>query len=367
MDSILLAAIVEIEQLSNKDLSISDLERKLKSIWQRSFARFASTKEETLGEIFLRRGISLKQRIYPDPKQRRLLYRTSLPPRSGNQLINLLQEIKEHLVTGESYAIWSQREKFDYIRAIVERISLIKNFSISQNVGKSKIPWYNVLEWWLQPTSAIKKPTEKQITAWHNFISKYFVYRFNWGLGSLIALAIDEAHKGELYESSLDDWPLTGLPWIVFWLKELIVWGTLDPVAAYLLANKIEITRVAAEKTALAYYNQFIQQENPNEILNASVIRNWFQSNFLKTNLSRKLQPVKQIKVDLLRDFSGQKKHEWRTVPVEVDKELYWYDPAGYPLAKCVKPNDWETDYLSSYDFWLKPLKKVIISKAYIK
>src|SRR2546430_13717874 len=30
---------------------------------------------------------------------------------------------------------------------------------------------------------------------------------------------------------------------IVLWIKELITWGTLEPVAAYLLAKGIEVTR----------------------------------------------------------------------------------------------------------------------------
>ena len=32
-------------------------------------------------------------------------------------------------------------------------------------------------------------------------------------------------------------WPRSGLPWIGFRLKELVNWGTLDPVAAFLLAR----------------------------------------------------------------------------------------------------------------------------------
>ncbi|MEK9209637.1 S8 family serine peptidase [Sphingomonas sp. 2378] len=32
---------------------------------------------------------------------------------------------------------------------------------------------------------------------------------------------------------TIDDWPRSGLPWIAFWLKELVNWGTLDPVAAF--------------------------------------------------------------------------------------------------------------------------------------
>src|SRR3546814_14720855 len=50
------------------------------------------------------------------------------------------------------------------------------------------------------------------------------------------------------------DWPLSGLPWIGFWLKELISWGTLDPVAAFLLARGDAVDRPQAELDAKAYY-----------------------------------------------------------------------------------------------------------------
>ena len=53
--------------------------------------------------------------------------------------------------------------------------------------------------------------------------------RFCWGLGSVIGLATDELHAGRLLAPRLEDWPRTGLPWVVFWLKELIHWGTLEP------------------------------------------------------------------------------------------------------------------------------------------
>src|SRR5271166_6117050 len=48
--------------------------------------------------------------------------------------------------------------------------------------------------------------------------------------GCIIALAENEAHGDTLQPTTLEDWDQTTLPWIALWLKELIVWGTLDPV-----------------------------------------------------------------------------------------------------------------------------------------
>ena len=49
--------------------------------------------------------------------------------------------------------------------------------------------------------------------------------------------------QGPIRPLELDDWPRSGLPWIAFWIKEIITWGTLDPVAAYLLARGDAVDR----------------------------------------------------------------------------------------------------------------------------
>jgi hypothetical protein len=52
-------------------------------------------------------------------------------------------------------------------------------------------------------------------------------------------------------------------PWIAFWIKELITWGTLDPVAAFLLARGDAIDRPHAEADARAYYDGLLQDHAP--------------------------------------------------------------------------------------------------------
>jgi hypothetical protein len=364
LDGFLLSAIVEIEQMAGKELSINDLEERLKQIWQRSYAFYASQKEAKLGKLFIQRGLALKTKIYPDSSQRRHLYRTSLPPRSGNRLISLYPEIRKHLETGVDYARWNPEKRFCYIQGAVDKLSAIPKFRLSKAQGN--VAWHEILRWWLDLDQATKKPTKKQISSWHNYVSKNFGYRFNWGLGSIVALAIDEAHGGNLQATTLEDWPQTGLPWIVFWLKELIVWGTLEPVAAYLLARGIEFTRADAEKNAQFYYNEQGQNKTPDELLDATFIRDWAQTRSNYSKKPSKQGPSGKIEVKLLRDFSNCLNQEWRVVPVEVGDELYWFDPAGFPMAICLKPEDWKSDYLNTHDFILDTPKQIVFSSIYI-
>jgi superfamily II DNA/RNA helicase len=367
LDSILLSVIVEIEQLAAKDLSLNELEGQLQKIWQRTFACYASREQERLENLFIKRGKALKTEIYQDTSQRRRLYRTSLPPRDGNQLLNLYPKIKEQLAIGSDYAIWTVEQRFEYIQNVVSNLATLSKFRLEEPSGK--VSWNEILRWWLSPNTAAIKPTAKQISKWHSYISKNFTYRFNWGLGSVIALVIDEAFGGELVESSLENWSQTGLPWIVFWIKELIVWGTLDTVAAYLLAKVEDVTtRKQAEELAQTYYQYISERElEPNEYLNAVKIKNWVEQSF--SNVERHLptpKPPNLINVNLLIDFSKAPSKNWRVVPVEIGNEIQWFDLAGISLAICQKPEKWQPDFLNTHDFTLDVENKVVSSKVYV-
>lgn len=367
LDSILLSAIVEIEQLAAKDLSPNELEEQLQKIWQRSFAHYASREQERLENLFIRRGMALKTEIYKDLSQRRRLYRTSLPPRDGNQLLTLYPRLKEQLAVGRDYAIWTVEERFNYIQNIVSILTSLSKFKLDDTSGN--VTWNEILRWWFDPTKAIKKPKPTQISNWHSYISQNFGYRFNWGLGSVIALAIDEAFGGELVESSLENWSQTGLPWIVFWMKELIVWGTLDPVAAYLLAKVEDVTtRKQAEELAQTYYQYISERESePNEYLNAVNIKNWVEPSY--SSVERHLstpEPPNQINVNLLKDFSKAPSKKWRVVPVEIGDDIQWFDLAGFPLAICQKPEKWQSDFLNTYNFMLDAENRFVSSEIYV-
>jgi len=362
LDSILLAAIVELEQISNRRLNPDELEEQLQQIWQRSYAHYANQEQARLDEFFVSRGRALKTTIYPSSTERRRLYRTSLPPRSGNQLLNVYPELRQHLATGENYVTWSSEERFNYIQTVVSSLHTVEKFTLAQG-GKNE-SWQSILRWWLDPRHAVK-PTKTQVSKWHDYVSQNFGYKFNWGLGSLIALEINTTFGGQVLEPSLDDWSRTGLPWIVFWIKELIIWGTLDPVAAFLLARRVAITRPDAEALAQQYY-QSVSEQSPNEQLNAVTIKNWVQQVFARASVVSHLTPNSEISVILLRDFSRVPAQQWRVLPVAVGDEIQWFDPAGFCLASCPSPANWQAEYLNRYDFMLEPENQVVLSRLYV-
>jgi hypothetical protein len=94
-------------------------------------------------------------------------------------------------------------------------------------------------------------------------------------------------------------------------------------------------------------------------------IRKWASN--LTSTASNKVDERwnRRIKVDLVRDFSGQTQQKWRVIPSVIDTLISWLDPAGFQLAQSPKPDNWEINDLHYWDFWLDASEQVITSQAY--
>jgi len=366
LDSIILASIVELEQVTGSSLSPDELEKQLIDTWQYTYARYASEHEARLMEVFVKRGCALLS-VYPNENYRRRLYRTSMPPRTGNQLLILSTEMRKHLVTGVDYGDWSLEQRLEYVQETVRILGTVDRFQPKDKTrsGKVTTPWQDILRWWLAPTISRVRPTYTQVSEWHSYISQTFQYRFNWGLGGLIAIMLEEANVDLSSISTIEEWSKTELPWAAFWMKDLITWGTLDPSAAYLLGRRMEITRPDAEAAALSYYaSQSLVPSN--EKLNAKSIKQWADERYGKASIPPKASPPSQIEVELVRDFSKVSAQLWRVLPVEINEKILWIDPAGYLLATSPNPGNWLPSFFEDYDFDLNVERQIVISHVYL-
>jgi len=291
-DGVLLTVIAELESVTSGTLSAGELEAQLKAMWQRSYAHIATKQEQKWERIFTHRGrFIVENQIYGGHEGRSKLYATSLPPRSGSRLIELSEKMRQHFETGVEYSSWNDDRRFEYIKTVVEEVSQIPKFAtITDKLvrRKQEVPWYEVLHWWLDPGwvydeegcslpgMSSKSPDDESAPDWYKYVYDRFIYRLNWGIGSFVSFVFRQRTGGREQSPSLDNWYLTDLPWVVFWLKELITWGTLEPVAAFLLArDKSVITRRQAEDRAKDYYRDQLSYMSADDLLDPSKIRKW--------------------------------------------------------------------------------------------
>lgn len=359
LDAILLPVLEDAEAPPSAEGTQADLEMGLKAYWQASYARYASKEENRLAEAFVHRGLALRRSIYREGAQRRSLYRTGLPPRAATELLELSKAVLEHLRSGEGYAGWDAEKRFEFIAALIGIFQ--ENSRFSAPATPSRVRWQVILRWWLTPSSASEAPTPKSVSKWHEIAAEYFSYRVNWRLGSIFATLADQSGEG-----SEQDWLRTGLPWSALWLKELLAWGTVEPVAAHLLARGAARTRSEAEARAMDYYRE-ADWRLGDELLSPMRVREWAERVTTPPQGEQQaVRPPAAIPVTLLRVFPRNAAGTWRVIPVEARDGLYWYDPAGYPLAKSDRPREWGPARVTVYDFRLDLERSMVLSQPYL-
>jgi hypothetical protein len=139
------------------------------------------------------------------------------PPRQAQQLVDVAPQVLEHLRTGGSYFDWNPAERFAYIRRAVELVTGIEKFAIPANIGRSRATWSDAVQWWLRLADLPITPTVTQVPQWHDFLQKQVRYRFTWGLGAVLAIALEESDSEEV------DWQAAGILWAAVWVKDLLV------------------------------------------------------------------------------------------------------------------------------------------------
>lgn len=366
LDGLLIAAVHEIEQLRTKDLSPSELEGELLVLWQRTYAFVAAEKESELARTWLERGRAILH-LYPDSYLRRQLYKTSLPPRSGGMLLSRARDIRRALQAGSNYASLDTEAQFIFVRDIIARLSEIPAFRISTKFGRKRKPfenWEELLRWWLCKKTLKNQPSPSELGTWFAYVSDNFIYRGNWGLGAIIGILLDRGDgDGPVDALTIDDWPRSGLPWIAFWLKELLNWGTLDPVAAFLLARGNAINRQRAEQEARDYYYSLDVHIDPNDMHDPRRIRDWVQR---RSGTTERFEAIADLilSTTLERPAEAYLLRTLTVFPVVTDLAIRWIDPAGYLVATSTLTSEWPPEP-SDFEFELSVDPGIITGKPY--
>lgn len=209
-----------------------------------------------------------------------------------------------------------------------------------------------------------RQPTPKQITVWFDYVSKNFAYRSAWGLGGLIAIVLNEDEDDPIRPMEIDDWPRAGLPWIAFWLKELFTWGTLEPVAAFLLARGDAKTRPEAEQNAQAYYESRSAETDANALLDPRAIRDWAQRARVTEDVARRSVEFDQ-RVRLTQRRNTYRYQEMHVTPIEINGRWTWIDKAGYAVAEAGAVQEFQSR-IEQYEFVLNVMQSRVTGRPYL-
>jgi hypothetical protein len=355
LDSVLLAGIVENEELP----SGIDWENRLQGLWNSSFASHLASDQNRLA--FLRRGTAIPV-VYPDRGSRRRFYRTGLPPSTAFELFQVYAEIKAVLTTGRSYAEWAPDRRFQYVVDVVKAIGRMTRFKLQEE----EADWTKILKWWIWRGSS-PFPAPNKLADWHRMIGTTFSYRCSWGLGSVLGFAFEQVSDGHLQATSLDTWESTALPWIAFWLKELLAWGTLDPAAAFLLARGEALTRTEAERVAMSYYDSDFATSRSDPIDPRS-IRDWVRVTFPQSARQSGEISARAISARVTDISIAHSNTHYRVLPLFGHSGVRWVDVAGYVLAES--PSKFrsiiERMNFALCDFILKPADRVVAAEEYV-
>ena len=366
LDAFLLAAIQEVEELRGGELQPEELENELVAIWRRTYAFAAAEEEERMSAMWLTRGKVIKS-LYPGAEERRRIYKSSLSPRSASRLLARADEIRSILQTGADYKDRSTEDQFEFIGSVLAMLSEVPSFRISTTLGRRRNfhDWPKILRWWLAKDTLRPQPTPNQITTWYDFVAQNFVYRGAWGLGSVIGVLLDGAGtQTPVRALEIADWPRSGLPWIAFWIKELITWGTLEPVAAFLLARGDAIDRPQAEQDAIGYYDSLPQDIEANDALDPRRIRDWVERQRPVRDEATATEDL-AVAVQLERPARDYLASQLAVLPLETSNDLIWIDGAGYPVARSGKPEEWPAEP-SRFEFSLEILRQTITGRLYL-
>jgi hypothetical protein len=358
LDAVLLPAIVEAEEFAGST-SPASIEEKLTEVWSRTYAQIVSSDRERDGRYFVTRGNALVNNIYPDPVARKAIYATGLSPRTAKAVIGIVERLRELLATGELYAAWPDERRLAFVVACIDIVSEVEQFK--PKAAQSKLDWHNVIAWWLAPRIATVIPPDNKTSLWVDYAEKNFVYRFSWGFGSVLSRIIGVEEQVQSRATTLESWPDTGLPWIALWLRDLLVYGTLDPVVAFLMSSGAATSRPNAQRAAVEYGRDGNPSADP-DFFDPRRIRAWHGS--LVSDDPRVVEsevPGAIVARQFESGFAEAKPR--RVVPISGSDATSWYDIAGISMAKSDFV-DMTSDSWQSEDYWLSG--ETILSQKYL-
>jgi hypothetical protein len=335
LDSILLNSIEELRGASDEMLP-SQVETLLAEVWKTTFTAVVQRSEQWLEKSFIKRGVAVVTTLYPDADERKRLYQYGFTPIVGRRFEATATVLHSLLAGATNYGIESPVQRLQLFKQLGMLLVNDRGFGFkAQNTVSGQTlmsAWPAVLAWWMNVPS-VDSPKPDDLRSWQRFVSDNLEFRLGVTLGAVASQAWAKGIDDPLKVPSLAEWKqTTGLPWIGFWAKELLRWGTLEPFVAFAMTQALGKTRGAAEKMLPQFKSWLagqIPSPQPDDYIDPQLFLAWQQSLALPKSSARDT-------ATWAAKLSGTNggKLTYDVVPLRRGSSIDWIDAAGYKLAE---------------------------------
>lgn len=351
LDGIILAAIEELQAVEPTQLTQVQTEAALVRVWQNTFAQVASAYEKWMEAAFIQRSKGLIETVYPDASERKVLYSFGYPPCIGQRFRPAAEQLIDILHYTDGYGGMQDGDRIALFQQMGDIIAMDRGFGFTVKntvIGKDLFNrWHEVLAWWMSAKDAPKPPVD-DLRAWQTFVAENLEFRLGVAIGAAIAQRWTEENSDPFATPTLDTWKQSSdLPWFAFWAKELLRWGTLDPLIAFSLSQGIAHSREDAIPLKREFLDWMDARDEPiagdEDLIDPRHFLEWARSR--RTAPSEK-KPSPTLPARLSGTEGNQGKYS--VIPIQLDGGLKWIDPAGFQLA--VSPDNPEMLGLRMYN-----------------
>lgn len=366
LDGFLLAATEELSRFDVLGIDGARVEEFLRGLWQRTFARVASAEEAWLEASFVKRGQAFVERLYPDPQQRRRLYQYGFTPYIGRRFEQVAPQLIVELQAAADYGAWTAENRFEFLVRLGERVRAEPGigFRVNDTAGDQLVlaNWRGVVGWWMQLPGALP-PEAERLRKWQRFVTENVEFKLGVAVGAAVAQAWGQ-NAGALDTPMLETWRATsGLPWVGFWFRELLRWGTLDPFVAFALAQGMARTREEAAARR-PEFEQWLAAEDigrdPETLIDPQRFLAWQRS----LVVHREGADAVRTSVAQLTGVDGRRPF-YDVRPIVRDDGIIWIDAAGYSVARSPYSAALLTSRPDRHDFQVSTLPAIDVTRTF--
>jgi hypothetical protein len=360
LDGVLLSALEELQRVDDVELDSAAAEAALSAIWSKTFTYYAAVQEEWMEAAFIRRGQAILEEVFPERQERSRLYQYGFTPYVGQRFDAVVPDIFARLLGTANYGDDADAGRLSVFIELGELLAADRGFGFrvrSTEMDQAILAnWGMLLSWWMRAPDHTA-PHPQELRSWQRFVSDNLEFRLGVGLGAVVAKAWSDGVDGALVVPSLDAWrETTGLPWFGFWARELLRWGTLDPLVAFALAEGMAGTREAGELLRLEFDTWLEGQRDEisaEDRIDPRLFLEWTRSRIEGTE-----RRILRRTVIATLDGTDGSRGRYPVIPVVANGVIHWMDSAGFKLAHSETDGSPFQGLIHRDDFQLRTDKK---------